>query len=402
MRLSPFRKEVVAESQVDLFAFYQPYRHHYGNDWINFVKRGYDENITFTGISTTAGERDLSFLALNEAPATIPRWLVQTYNWIWDRYFRVPSFDAGTPDYTVLPSGSTEAARSWRRYGRLCARLPHILNGGNKVNDGFGQHRDLNDDDFTYLGPVSGANATIDVRDIALTQAQAKSEIDRTWFADRYNDIMGIWETNPGTDADQRPELLFRETFNMSGMDVDGGDDAALGSYIGKTVRRANMNIPRKYFDEHGAIFILALVRFPLVHAYEKHPLTTNVNPTADDWLADPNIWAEKPPIPQDPSQWISANGGSWVAEEAIEEPYGQHYRFQNNRVHINFADIPGYPFSKATFPTPEDAYYHGATDYNEVFQTTQLAHWQLHARVNVMAYRHVTDVRASIYAGTE
>lgn len=404
IRLSPFRKEVVSEAQVDIFAFYQPYRHHYGDDWINFVKRGYDENITFTGVATTSGERDLAFLGLNEAPATIPKWLVSMYNWIWDRYFRVPSFDQDT-DYLTLPSGTTTAARAWRRYGRLIARLPHVLNGGNRVDGGTAIHRDLDDQDALTPGQAvfEGATSFVDVRDVALTSAQYKSEIDRTWFADRYNDIMGIWETNPNTDADQRPELLMRETFNMSGWDVDGGDDAALGSYIGKAVQRASMNMPRKYFDEHGAIMVLAAVRFPIVHAYEKHPLLDTVNPAADYLLADPTIWAEYPPTEQDPSLWLSNSASPFPKENAeLMEPYGQHYRFHPNNVHVNFAELPGYPFTKWVMDTPDQAYYHQAGDYADVFQTTQLAHWQIHARCNVTAMRHVTDVRASIYAGAD
>lgn len=401
IRLSPFRKEVVAETQVDICAFYQPYRHHYGDDWVNFVKRGYDENITFTGVSTTSGERDLAFLGLNEAPATLPKWLVSMYNWVWDRYYRVPSF-AQDANYETLPSGTTDAARAWRRYGRLCARLPHILNGGNLVDsDGGNPSRDITDND-SNVDIIEGSPRTFDIRDLARVQSEYKSEIDRTWFAERYNDIMGIWGTNPNTDADERPEMLFRETFMMSGVDVDGGDDAALGSYIGKTVQRANMRIPRKYFDEHGAIMILALVRFPIVHAYEVHPLAVSPNPSAQYWLADPTVWAELEPTEQDPSLWLSNTANPFPKDNGdLMEPWGQHYRFHPNSVHLNFANIPGYPFTKWPMSTADQAYYHQAGDYADVFQTTQLAHWQLHARVNVMAYRHVPDVRASIYAGT-
>jgi len=405
VRLSPFRKEVVSETQVDLFAFYVPYRHVYGSDFIDMVKQGYDETVTLGGVALSSGERDCAFLTLNEAPASIPKWLLQGYNRIWDRYFRVPSFPQDT-DYETYPTGSSANAKDYRLYGRLCARLPHILNGGNYVSNATeSAWRDLTETDATVSGPVfEGATASFDIRDVAKIQGQLKSEIERTWMSERYTDLLEkVWGTGVNIDADQRPELVFRETFMMSGHDVDGHDDAALGTYIGKTVSRCSMNIPRKYFAEHGTLWIMGLLRFPLVNAYEKHPLATTVNPSGVDLLADPLVWAEREPVAQDPSNWVSGSTAYWDKTETpgLLEPYGQHYRAHNNYVHRNFADIPGYPFSRVLYDDPEQVYYHAAEDYSDVFQTSQLGHWQLHARLNVKALRHVPDVLTSIYAGT-
>jgi len=400
VRLAPFRKEIVAETQVDILAFYVPYRHVYGSDFVNMVRQGYDEQVTLTGFSLNSGERDCCFLGYNEAPASIPLWTIEGYNRIWDRYFRVPSFDPDS-DFQQYPTGSSDAAKDYRRYGRLCARLPHPLVGGIQL-DNATTWRDLAQSDATFIGTEDEGLPVIDVRSIARTQAEYKSEIERTWFGERYNDILDIWGSSVNIDADQRPEMIWRETFNMSGTEIDGTDDATIGSYVGKTVARCDVRIPRKYFAEHGTVWVMALLRFPLVHAYETHPLALEVNPSGLDLLADPTLWSEISPVGQDPRKWLTQGGNPANITALMTEPYGLHYRAHPNSVHIQFIDIPGYPFSKTSYDDITNIYYHQATDYADVFQTSQLGHWQIHAQVGVTALRHIPDVKMSIFAGAQ
>lgn len=399
VRLSPFRKEVVSETQVDLLAFYVPHRHVYGDTFVQMVRQGHDEAVTLPSFSLNAGERDACYIGYSDAPASIPLWVIEGYNRIWDRYFRVPSFDPDA-NFQQYPTGTTQAAIDYRRYGRLCARLPHPLVGGIQL-DNATAWRDLNDNDSEFEGEMSGGKPVIDVRNIAFAQALYKSEIERTWFGERYNDILDIWGSSVNIDADQRPEMIWRETFNLSGADVDGHDDATIGSYIGKTVGRADMRIPRKYFPEHGAVWIMALLRFPLVHVGEAHLLMRTPNPTGQVMLGDPTVWAETPPVQQSYVDWLGGYySGSLIT--GFYEPYGSWYRMHCSRIHRQFADIPGYPFSKVTFTTPEELYYHQPTDYNDVFQTSQLGHWQIHSMVRINALRHIPDPKMSIFAGAQ
>ena len=53
-RLSPLRRALTIDAQVDMFAFYIPHRHIYGDDWIDFIKQGQDETITLSTITTHA------------------------------------------------------------------------------------------------------------------------------------------------------------------------------------------------------------------------------------------------------------------------------------------------------------------------------------------------------------
>lgn len=397
IRLAPLRKEVVSESIVDLLAFYVPHRHVYGQSWIDFVMRGNDENITFTGIALNAEDRTASFLTLHEAPATIPTWLLEGYNRIWDRYFRVPSFDPDT-NFQLYPTGPSQASRDWRLYGRTCARLPHPTNLGIRVNNvPLRPHRDLTSADATL--DVSGGS--LDIRALEQVRGIYRSEIERTWFAERYTDVLDIWGASVNVDADQRPELLMRQTIAMSGVDVDGADDATLGTYIGKTVAGINFGFPRKYFDEHGAIWIMALVRFPMIHCNETHPLLKLPNPSPASIMGDPNVLAESPPITFVPADWLSTTGipSGWT-DANIVQAAGNQFRVHNNNVHWHFKDLPGYPFVKQALDDPTLGYYHAVGEYDDVFQTSQLGHWQIHAKLNMAAYRHVPEPMSSIFAG--
>src|SRR4051812_31074644 len=40
LRLSPVRRGLAIDSTVDIFAFYLPHRHVYGEQWIKFMKHG--------------------------------------------------------------------------------------------------------------------------------------------------------------------------------------------------------------------------------------------------------------------------------------------------------------------------------------------------------------------------
>src|SRR5438445_380764 len=43
LRLSPLRRGLAIDSTVDIFTFYVPHRHVYGEQWIKFMKDGDDE-----------------------------------------------------------------------------------------------------------------------------------------------------------------------------------------------------------------------------------------------------------------------------------------------------------------------------------------------------------------------
>jgi len=407
-RLAPCRKEIVSECQVDICAFFVPHRMIYGQSWVDMIKQGPDAVPAFTGVAVAAPYRNANYLGQPTIGANINRAVLEGYNRIWYNYYMVPSFAANpdnpgllNTDFTFFPT-TQPGAENCRNYGRLAARLPHVLNGGNAVNQAFTGWETQNLTDADAEVPIVGA--VMDIRDLAQIQSRYQDEAQRAWFAHFYQDVM---EQNWGTDvspladpSNQRPAMLMRATHLMSGTDIDGVADANLGTFQGKTLERVSFNMPRKHFVEHGNIFVLALFRYPLVHTGEVHPLLKNTNWTYDEIVADPTRWQNLEPIQFDPSKWLM-NGSSFTTTPNVLEPYGQHLRFQPNRVHSNYAAIPGYPFSAFNGATLDSWYYYADNEYFDTFQTPQMGQWQLQAKLTCMKHSPLPGVTASIFAGT-
>ncbi|TWW07934.1 hypothetical protein E3A20_29380 [Planctomyces bekefii] len=157
-RLAPTRKEIVSECQVDICAFYVPLRHTYGQDFITYLKSARNALApALAGLSIPATGRKAPYLGLNTFGTEINRALVNGYNRIWGMYYAVKSYpynnDNAVPNdqWDFFPSANTELDENCRKYGRLCARLPHILNGGNTVTTAVSGWEQQN------LDPASGS-----------------------------------------------------------------------------------------------------------------------------------------------------------------------------------------------------------------------------------------------------
>ena len=90
VRLSALRRQLTLDAKIDTFAFFVPHRHVYGDDWIDFIKNGTDEGVTFTS-GPNANEEMYLGTPLHGTAVPIPLWLSHGYNEIWNRYFKPPN-----------------------------------------------------------------------------------------------------------------------------------------------------------------------------------------------------------------------------------------------------------------------------------------------------------------------
>lgn len=414
-RLAPTRKEIVAECQIDICAFFVPHRHVWPAEWKFVVTEGLQTSTALTaGPAVASGKRDCFYLGIKECGATVNRALVAGYNGIYQRYFAVPTTDTnGLLTYTnggystFYADGVNQDSVNTRKYGMRAARLPHILNGMVMVNttNAGTFTRDYTNADWGVQIPQdtpSAGIALLDIRDLKQIQSRYSSIQEQNYFAQFYDDVLkSKWNTSGvNADADPRPTYLGRDTHFVSGTDVNGTDDATLGTYVGKTLDRIRFNIPRRFMPEHGNIWIMMLARFPLVHTKEQHPLLSTALVDQKLLLADPKVWAAEPVAPFDPSAWLA--GGSLITPnvDQLQQPYGQEYRYQPNRIHPSFETIPGYPFTQWDANNPYPWYYYQDGEYNDTFQTSQIGHWQTHAKVSVQKYSSIVDPKTSIFAG--
>jgi len=125
LRLSPLRRNLMLEALAKFFVFFVPYRHIYGEDWIEFIKEGAKTDVTL-GTWTISGG-NVHCVGLGALPnAAVAKWTLTPYTRIWNRYFRDPS-DTGSikvDDYLI------DAPVAEKNFGLDCCFLPRIWNTG--------------------------------------------------------------------------------------------------------------------------------------------------------------------------------------------------------------------------------------------------------------------------------
>ena len=316
-------------------------------------------------------------------------------------HFGYPELAYYEPTNTTL----SDVIREERRYGRRCARLPQQWNTGlpeaNYTNDQFGS--------------VDTSGGSFDLLDVAQATAQMKTEIDRDWFTKRYRDHIGDTFGAGGIsiDADQRPELLLHDSVHLSGYDVDLTSLDGAGQTTGKSAGMFNIRMPNKYFNEHGTVWVMALVRFPAVMQQDRHYLTSNVL-DYKNIAGDPRIIDVMPPIE------YSIGDVASTTEQTTSigmRAFADWYRWQPNNIHNDFHDEmifnnsesgDGYPFidgNAINWQNQNEIAYdahqeNGLNGYDGYFQSTRLGHWNCISRINVGAKRIIPPASKSINAG--
>src|SRR5260370_840377 len=123
LRLSlatPSRWTPLALSDLDIFTFYVPHRHVYGEQWIKFMKDGVNATPLPT-VNTTGYIDHAAFLGtINPDTNKIPKHLFQGYLNIYNNYFKAPWM----PDRTE--ANPNELNQDDARYGFRCCHLKNI------------------------------------------------------------------------------------------------------------------------------------------------------------------------------------------------------------------------------------------------------------------------------------
>src|SRR3712207_3139657 len=120
LRLSPLRRGLAIDSTVDIFTFYVPHRHVYGEQWIKFMKDGVNATPLPT-VNTTGYIDHAAFLGtINPDTNKIPKHLFQGYLNIYNNYFKAPWM----PERTE--ANPNELNQDDARYAFRCCHLKTI------------------------------------------------------------------------------------------------------------------------------------------------------------------------------------------------------------------------------------------------------------------------------------
>ena len=396
LRMSPMRRNVILDNHYAIHCFYVPHRHIYGDTWVEFLKDGIDETQTFSDSGTVTANPTAIWLKRSNA-TTVPRFLSAGYNQIWNRYYRDPRDDLELPDtWTPAHTSNTGRPSNWtsmdpqaadaRNYGYLAGRLENMSSDLNAFSN-------LTAADTA----VSTASDTFELVALEQMRKRYRTETERDWFNRRYTDILGeVWGTGVNIDADQRPELLYSHEGWLSGRDIDATDDAGLGRVLGKSTARIGFSMPRRFFNEHGCVWVLMVLRGQPIYQNEQHYMMRRTNPSYLEIGVDAPQMAAQRPV-QLNAQEIYSDGANI---DLGLMPYGDWLRRHPANVHPDFDEVQGYPFIEQSPNSVYRASYCRSEDWDDMFQTSQLKHWNMIAQVGVGKYSQVPSGQSSIFAG--
>src|SRR5712664_2538439 len=337
LRLSPLRRGLAIDSTVDIFTFYVPHRHVYGEQWIKFMKDG-----------------------VNATP-------LPTVN------------TTGYIDHAE--ANPNELNQDDARYGFRCCHLKNIWTAPLPPETELSRQ-------------MTTSTTSIDIMGLQAAYANLHTDQERDYFMQRYHDLISSFGGKTSYDADKRPLLVMRSNLWASGYDVDGTDQTSLGQFSGRVQQTYKNSVPRFFVPEHGTMFTLALVRFPPTATKEIHYLNAKVAFTYTDIAGDPVLYGNLPPL-EISMKDVFRSGDSSKKFKIAE---GQWYRYAPSYVSPAYHLLEGFPFIQE--PPSGDLQervlirHH---DYDQCFQSVQLLQWNSQVKFNVTVYRNLPTTRDSI-----
>lgn len=377
-RLSPLKRGLALDTCLELFTFYVPYRHIYGDAWVNMMKDGISSEtiLPVEPYSEHAGY-NVRFLGTRRNHSyTVPKWLLQGYYQIYNNYFKRP----WSPDYAPAIG---DLPASYRRDGIPCNHLKTIWSAPLNPDTPLSSHLNV---------PVSGTSGSLDIMNLDRAYGQLHTVQERDYFMLRYRDVIESFGGRTTIDADNRPQLLMRSKFWASGYDVDGTDQSSLGQFAGRVQQTFNHKLPRWYCPEHGVVMTLALARFPPIVHNEVNYFVGNESITYPLIAGDPAIVGNIPP--HEMQIWHVVPG----VTGKLKVPHSQWYRVHNNHVDEAYDDIGSFPFCELqSLAQPEANMRIFPDHYDKCFQSLQLKHWNIQCKFNDTVYRRLPSARDSI-----
>lgn len=377
LELRAYVRGIVLDAQVDTCTFFVPHRHIYGQDWIDFLREGRDTSITFPERNTSHIPR---FLPWMERQTDLPAYMTDGYFRIWSRYFRPPN--QGIPEIMQIPA---TLPVEWREFGWPAAHLPSIWNGGVRTQPSDAQ-RELD---------VSGG--VVDMVDLTDKSNEYASQLDRDWMGNYYNDMLKVvWHGHSGTDADERPTLIWHNSQRTSGQNIYGTSATNLAANAGRSHAVINHSFPKRFFGEHGMLWTVQVVRFDPIHLREKHYLSASGKSTYAELACDPRFISGQKPVLHNVKDFFETAQNN----DLFYQPYGQWYRYQPNWVSYNIEQLKSYPYMRNVPSNDTQAALIQMQDYDQIFSGGGQLHWEARSGFDVDVDRAIPPAMQTAYNG--
>src|SRR5437868_6956359 len=212
LRLSPLRRGLAIDSTVDIFTFYVPHRHVYGEQWIKFMKDGVNATPLPT-VNTTGYIDHAAFLGtINPDTNKIPKHLFQGYLNIYNNYFKALWMTDRTE------ANPNELTQDDARYGFRCCHLNIIWTA-------------LLPPETELSRQMTTPTASIDVLSAKAAYANLHTEQDRDYFFHHYLDVISSFGGESSYDAAIRPLHVILSNVCACDKDVDVTDQTSLSHF---------------------------------------------------------------------------------------------------------------------------------------------------------------------------
>lgn len=389
LRLSNLKRYMYLDAHWRVDGFFIPYRQIYPisespNSWIEFIKDGFDEGVTL-GSQTLPGALRIGCHGYRtKLGETLPNWFTKGPIKTWNEYYRDPADTSGTISETFWTTASPTDYRA--DVGYACARLKTLW------TTTFPESMTTPD----YRLALDGGE--VDLRNFAAKQGTLKSEIDREYQSKRYRDLMkNSFGGEVSNESEPYPYHCFSNQGWLGGHDIEATDGPSLGTFAGRSAGQITFGMPMRFFPEHGTFWIHILVRFLPVAHNARHFLMSKANPTYQEIAGDPEVIGRISPYSININEIFTDVSSVAIGNQA----YAFWYRWQDHVVHQDFQTIAGHPYIDGNFADRNASVYHTQTEYDSVFASTQLRHWNCHAWLNIIRRSIVPGPMTSIYAGT-
>lgn len=394
VRLAPLTRGLALDAKIDIATFFVPMRHVYSN-WEDFIQEGADETQTLAAVTIGGSvSHEPHYLGVKATYGTmLPLWAVAGYAKIWNRYYKHIA-SADKPEDNLIYSDSAAPNNNTKdelRYGLQVTFLPDLISM--TATD--------NVDAADYQQAI--VSDKLDIRALMQQKARLKTELRRSYIARRYSEQMqATWGTEIGPETDERPHIIMHTSEWLSGTDVYGTADANLAEIGGLSQGIIRHGFPRRLFPEHGVLWTMGTVRFPVIREQQVHYLHTQPNPSYKQLAGDPDIIAAEPPHSLNRNECFIEPTAGRPSVDLGKTPYGQWYRMHPSYVHDSYDNINGFPFISSLPSNQDDARYGSWTEWDDVFKSQSLGHAQMHAHINVMSSSPIPPSSSSIFVGAK
>ena len=386
-RANPLRRPVPFDLRLDLLGFWQPYRWTYPTIY-SFNTNWQEVTAPTSAISEVTTKGHIDALLLNTGAlsgAKVPAHLVYDYTRIYNHYFKEPhQTDVAN---TVLDGTDNDT----NHYGMPVGNIEDYQSSTNLTTTPGGSGERLEPIDVINASTNSYA---LDVSELGHTIAEWRQGRVEQWMGVRFEEeFAAFFGTRPPAEVAKVPEFLGRSSKWLSSHDIDGTSGDQFGSAIGKMTGYASWRMPRKFFREHGTLFVLACARPRVVWQNARHLL---------DLSSDFRNGALRNAVPANAAQLPDAMNLSrlfWDGKSGVAAGYHpalQHYRCHPSYVSSILDSANAGWEGRATPATSAPTRY--VPNYDDVFATAQGGHGLMVCDNSISARRVVPEPSESVF----